>query len=76
MKRDRRLNPCDCILLGLDYHMRRQGYPGTSTCIALDAVGTLEYLFNGGRLPPAPGPHECGPDPNDDGCPECEYESC
>jgi len=28
-----------------------------------DGIYILNYLFQGGPAPPAPGPDECGPDP-------------
>src|SRR5262249_55513095 len=40
-----------------------------------DAVFALGFLFLGGTAPPDPGPDHCGPDPTDDGLPDCA-DSC
>jgi photosystem II stability/assembly factor-like uncharacterized protein len=37
-----------------------------------DAIYTASYLFMGGRVPPSPGPSECGGDPTPDGL-TCEW---
>ncbi len=41
-----------------------------------DPVHTLRFLFLGGTPVPAPGPHECGPDPTADGLGECNPLGC
>lgn len=42
MKRDRRLNPCDCMFHAFDTLMRARGYAsGAGTFIMMDAVGRL-----------------------------------
>lgn len=42
MKQRYRMNPCDCVFHGLDYYMRRRGFPGTATFMVIDADGPLE----------------------------------
>jgi hypothetical protein len=41
-----------------------------------DAVFVLQHLFQQGVPPGAPGPTDCGPDPQEDALPECAYASC
>ena len=41
-----------------------------------DGVYLLNFLFQGGPPPAAPGPASCGTDRTDDTIPDCVYTSC
>jgi len=41
-----------------------------------DSVVILNFLFTGGTRPPAPGPHDCGPDLTPSSLGVCVYEAC
>jgi len=42
VRRERRLNPCDCGFHAFDHFMKRRGYPGGTVVFTMDAVGHLE----------------------------------
>ena len=44
--------------------------------LSISGVFILNSLFQGGPEPPAPGPLECGPDPDEDAIDCGEYPNC